>query len=90
MTPNELREAASILLAAADGKQIQTKAPCTEWIDTSILFFNFGAQEYRIKPEPQEFWLNVYPNHVMAHLTRDNAFTAFVKGGEIVHVREVT
>ncbi|RLF44929.1 MAG: hypothetical protein DRN17_03565 [Thermoplasmata archaeon] len=90
MTPNELREAASILLAAADGKQIQTKAPCMEWIDTSILFFNFGAQEYRIKPEPQEFWLNVYPNHVMAHLTRDNAFTAFVKGGEIVHVREVT
>ena len=50
MTPNELRKAASILLAAADGKQIQTKAPspCTEWINTSILSSKFGEQAYTI------------------------------------------
>ena len=57
MTPEEMRYAASILLAAADGKQIQGEDD-GRYTDLAMPRFDFFRETYRIKPEPRECWVN--------------------------------
>ena len=60
MTPDKLREAATVLLAAADGKKIEytgIHGTRTEWWRHNGLEFYFDTYDYRVKPEPFEVWL---------------------------------
>jgi hypothetical protein len=59
MTPEQLREAAAVMMAAADGKAIQAKIwdSVGEWSDISpenLMQMIYGRRKIRIKPEPQK------------------------------------
>ena len=53
MTIGEIREAAKVMEAYANGKKIQYLNDHNEWIDTPKPFFDWHNYVYRIKPESQ-------------------------------------
>ena len=54
MNRNEARKAAEVMLAYADGKEIEYKnGALKDWSITSVPTFNWGSNDYRIKPEPK-------------------------------------
>ena len=53
MTTEEIREAAKVMEAYANGKAIQYLNGDNEWIDTPNPFFDWHNYVYRIKPESQ-------------------------------------
>ena len=53
MTVQEIREAAKVMEAYANGKKIQYLNDDNEWIDTPNPFFDWHNYVYRIKPESQ-------------------------------------
>ena len=50
MTTEEIREAAKVMEAYANGKKIQYLNDDNEWIDTPKPFFDWHSYVYRIKP----------------------------------------
>ena len=62
---NTIDEAIRILLAMQEGKEIQAMVKDTGWNKRDVsadVMPNFQYFTYRIKPEPLEFWVNVYPH----------------------------
>ena len=59
-----LKEKIEVMQAALDGKEIEYKnCASNKWNKCSEPEMNFeywGCGDYRIKPEPMEFWVNVY------------------------------
>ena len=54
MTREEVRKAAEVMLAYADGKDLQICGQgSNEWVDVIIPVFNWELNSYRIKPEPR-------------------------------------
>ena len=53
MTVQEIREAAKVMEAYANGKKIQYLNDDNEWIDAPNPLFDWGNCVYRIKPESQ-------------------------------------
>ena len=54
MTREEARKAAEVMLAYADGKEIEYKnGALKDWSITSVPTFNWGSNDYRIKPGPK-------------------------------------
>ena len=56
MTREELKEAAKVMEAYANGKKIQCNYNCQDnegWVDTDNPSFNWDKYAYRIKPEPK-------------------------------------
>ena len=53
MTVQEIREAAKVMEAYANGKKIQYLNDDNEWIDAPNPLFDWGNCVYRIKPEPK-------------------------------------
>ncbi len=55
MTKEEARKAAEVMLAYADGKEIEFYSSLGVWRSCDDPFFNWDgcADDYRIKPEPQ-------------------------------------
>ena len=56
MTVQEIREAAKVMEAYANGKKIQCNYNCQDnegWVDTDNPSFNWDKYAYRIKPEPK-------------------------------------
>ena len=54
MNRNEARKAAEVMLAYADGKEIEYKnGALKDWSITSVPTFNWGSNDYRIKPGPK-------------------------------------
>ena len=51
MTTEEIKEAAKVMEAYANGKKIQYLNGDNEWIDTPNPFFDWHNYVYRIKPE---------------------------------------
>jgi hypothetical protein len=90
MTRDEAREFAKIAQAYADGKVIEVRFG-TGWTEIEDPVFCAPRNDYRIKPEPREWWL--VPNAAHACACRDEAVALSkemdwrVSG--IVHVREV-
>ena len=55
MTTEEIRDAAKVMEAYANGKKIQYLNDDNEWIDTPNPFFDWHNYVYRIKPEYRPF-----------------------------------
>ena len=58
MTREDARKAADIMLAYADGKEIEWKdrSGCRnngEWVSNNLMHFNWENNDYRIKSEPK-------------------------------------
>lgn len=75
------------------GKKIQYNSR-GKWYDDPCPTWNFSGVRYRVKPEPREWWLNVYNSGVSVCSTvcstedAANAYSASYRI-ECVHVREV-
>ena len=76
---NTIDEAIEILKAMKEGKKLQLKNSKGKWVDrhpdTEMFMPDFCRMGYRIKPEPREIWVNVYPHNQLggAHATREDA-----------------
>ena len=57
MTPERAKELLPIIEAYASGAKIQSRRDDEEWRDDSYPLFNSMSYEFRIKPEPREFWV---------------------------------
>lgn len=91
MTHDQMIE---VIRAHRDGKVVQARnLRGGEWFDADSPCWDFASFEYRIKREPREFILRVFP---------DGSGTAFepgslveisdvaaALGAEVIHVREV-
>ena len=58
MTREEARKAAEVMLAYADGKEIEWKDRSGlrnngKWVSNNLVHFNWENNDYRIKPEPK-------------------------------------
>lgn len=76
MTRDEARKRAQIMLAYADGAEVQGRGSCGNWLDLPSPDF-YADIEYRIKPKLREFWINEYPGRSFEgyalHPTREAA-----------------
>lgn len=58
-----LKEKIEVMQAADDGKEIEYQNDARgSWhgFDGELPLWNWGSTDYRTKPEPMEFWVNVY------------------------------
>lgn len=85
------------LQALKEGKKLEYRdRRDSEWHEAKYLP-DFGTLEYRVKPEPREFWINYYRKHLGAgtpvcipHYTREDAdHHAGAYRTDCIHVREV-
>jgi hypothetical protein len=75
-----LKEKIKVMQAALDGKEIEIsvdsyrRGGLIEWrpADNGV-YFNWERNDYRIKPEPMEFWVNVYDDGSALHESESNA-----------------
>ena len=92
MTRDEAREFAKVVQAYADGKGVQIYTS-SGWRDIhEDPCFDGGFENYRIKPEPREWWLRALPDGRIAVFTlKDRAQTeaTFWENSKVIHVREV-
>lgn len=70
MTRSEAKAAAEVLLAFASGIPIQNRQRGTEqWHDVAgAPLSTFAKFEYRVKPQPEEFYITVYGDDARAAL----------------------
>jgi len=58
-------EIIEVVQAYLDGKTIQCKKKSgTTWGITHRPYWNFDLMEYRVKPDPLEFWLTIGTNDI--------------------------
>jgi len=88
-----LKEKIEVMQAALDGKEIEYKNNGGKWYPCQIQAFDsWHCGDYRIKPEPMEFWVNVYPYECLnvCHNTKDMAEKMALGSCEkTIKVREV-
>ena len=60
MTPQEIID---VVTAFANGKEIECRRQNKSemWFPVLDPEWNFEVYEYRVKPKPRRFWLNLYP-----------------------------
>jgi hypothetical protein len=68
MTPEEVREAAAVMLAFADGKKIQERTRSTiansKWFPETKPDWDWASCEFRVAPEPWTGKIWVHPVNV--------------------------
>lgn len=63
MNKNTAKDYLPLVQALAEGKVIQVSG-VNGWVDVEAeLSLCFAADQYRIKPEPREIWVNHYPEY---------------------------
>ena len=89
LTRDRAKELLPVIQAFAEGKAIQVRGSHpnleTPWVDCSDPLWPDGAQ-YRIKPQPREFWIEKRPSGAIAVFHSPIADSA---NYEVIHVREV-
>lgn len=88
----QIDEMIAVLTAAKEGKRIQYKRhEFNEWYDNNDSRWNFEMFEYRVKPEPREWWAEIYSTNKKYGVLYPTKEEAHDRGYpyEIVHVREV-
>ena len=87
MNRERAKELLPIIQAFAEGKAVQSRWLASqeqisnEWLDVEALG-NIGAREYRIKPEPREFWLDPDDNEIWVQAAQPHA--AAIKVREVL------
>ena len=51
MTKEEIKKAAKVMLAYAQGESIQRQDPNGNWVDCVSPTFDWGSYDYRVKPK---------------------------------------
>ncbi len=98
MNRDEARKAAEVMLAYAEGKEIEFKAPDeTDYNPSVEPLFNWDSFDYRVKPEPkyrpfcnaEECWQEMLKHQPFGWLTHkstmEHEMITFL-GGEVDHV----
>ena len=91
-----LKEKIEVMQAALDGKEVEwisLNNTASRWTLYPSNKFDWGTFDFRIKQEPMEFWVNVYPepNYCGLHTTWKEADEAKARDLiKTIKVREVT
>lgn len=99
MTREQVKAALPILQAFAEGKTIQFRDTSENWSDfgkaepiDGYVFYNY-PERYRVKPEPLEFWMNVYENGSFGNAFRSETGASDARNplsnGRTIKFREV-
>lgn len=88
MTRDEAKQIWPIMQAYAEGKEAQYKDKEGVWRTNFGANFNAGW-EYRIRPDPREFWLVAQTGVPAMPFSVFGAKPHGFEGREIIHVREV-
>ena len=83
MTHDEMIE---VIQAHKNGKVIQVRtAPSALWCTTIVPNWNFGFLEFRVKPQPKEYWLIPYKEKLGFSVSSYDPRNA-VEGGDKVDI----
>lgn len=91
MNKSNAAEYLPLVQALAEGKVIQHKGRAG-WYDCPNPCFDYGPENYRIKPEPREVWLTAKPVGHVATFAWSSEFEALAhtrQGNKPVRYREV-
>lgn len=92
--PSRLRATALVSEAHTAGKETQYSGRGKGDIWHPMTFsnhYNVNDYDYRIRPEPREWWLNVYPSgYAFAYKEERDARSNLGTGALTIKVREVT
>lgn len=90
MTRERAKELLPVIKAWAEGRTIQRRSPGYSWADINTAYvavdFDTPNMEWRIKPEPREWWLTAVCDHYKCWETKQEAERY---GTQVIHVREV-
>jgi hypothetical protein len=95
MNKDNAKDFLPLVAALAEGKEVEHLRGDGVWCILSEYSFDGKPERYRIKPEPMEFWANVYGNPyglcVATHPTKQEAEKAAGPGVThvAVHFKEV-
>lgn len=95
MTKDESKQARAVMQAWEEGKTIQLRSlrsSPSEWIELILCpLWNWEACEYRVKPEPRDFWFikNIGDDERRFGWSRCDVRQEGVDYLEQIHVREV-
>lgn len=94
MNKDNARDYLPLVQALAEGKVIQYRGPVTDrWADCTHPDFSADPDQYRIKPEPRDVWINRFPDGhdgLTWYETEEAAHRAYGRVGAIqVRYREV-
>ncbi len=92
MTKENAAQYLPLVQALAEGKVIQSKDYYGKFNDVPSPLFNMAPEDYRIKPEPREWWIVCKGESAYAICPSQSAAIEFTKanaGTTIHHVREV-
>lgn len=90
MNKNTAKDYLPLVQALAEGKVIQLQYTNGTWHKVEDPSFDLPAENYRIKPEPREIFVNEYkdrPN--TTHHSKQSAASARMHGGVTRRYREV-
>lgn len=62
MNASNAKDYLPLVQALGEGKVIQIRTDLSGWKDFEEFSFEKPAENYRIKPEPRDIWVNRYPN----------------------------
>jgi len=89
MTSNE--KLIKLIQAEIDGKEIQISGS-GQWTSKHLVDTWDASRNYRIKPKPREWWVNMYGANCTCmtfHESKQSAEKTVGIAGETIHVREV-
>lgn len=89
MTQEQAKQLLPIIQAFAEGKQIQYKVIDDQWRDLHDTRFELNVTDYRIKPEPREFWIEILENSVLYKANAKSPHHKTYENSEVIHVREI-
>ncbi len=61
MTKDNAQDFLPLVQALAEGKTVQYRLLGEKWSTGGDVDFSLPPDQYRIKPEPREIWVNEYP-----------------------------
>lgn len=91
MTRDEAAAAARVLLAYADGQEVECRYENQPWqlVHESWMKIDLANLEYRIKPKPREWWIIMSPTEHIGSVHDSPVVGGPPPGHKMIKVREV-